>query len=218
MPIQATSELDEVVIKNIDTEEFVCAYNGVPYRLMPNEERSYPKYLAKHIAKHLANHILQKQEQAENRGKEPKYHVRYQNDTNRRPEVLRQILLGVSRYYYPEGINPANPIDPRAQDNADLDAFIQPKAPSHTVPFDTAEQVVNVGKVEDDMVGTLVKSKAVPPAPTKTEDGKKAPSLTDPNNLPPIGVLQDEADALEIERTGKETAVELAQMIMKHSG
>src|SRR3990167_602183 len=52
------SELDAVKIKNPTNEDFTWRYNGEPYMVKANEEKSFAKYVAFHLAKHLSSKMI----------------------------------------------------------------------------------------------------------------------------------------------------------------
>lgn len=53
-------EVKSVVFKNFTDEEFVCSWDGVPYRFAPGKEMYVEDWKADHFAKHLVNRVMYK--------------------------------------------------------------------------------------------------------------------------------------------------------------
>jgi len=53
-------EVKSVVFKNFTKEEFVCSWDGVPYRFAPGKEMYVEDWKAEHFAKHLVDKVMQK--------------------------------------------------------------------------------------------------------------------------------------------------------------
>lgn len=54
------AEVKSVVFKNFTNEEFVCSWDGVPYRFPPGKEMYVEDWKANHFAKHLVDKVLNK--------------------------------------------------------------------------------------------------------------------------------------------------------------
>jgi len=53
-------EVKSVVFKNFTDEEFVCSWDGVPYRFAPGKEMYVEDWKAWHFAKHLVDRVMHK--------------------------------------------------------------------------------------------------------------------------------------------------------------
>lgn len=53
-------EIKSVVFKNFTDEEFVCSWDGVPYRFPAGKEMYVEDWKAEHFAKHLVNRVMHK--------------------------------------------------------------------------------------------------------------------------------------------------------------
>jgi hypothetical protein len=53
-------EVKSIVFKNFTKEEFVCSWDGTPYRFAPGKEMYVEDWKAHHFAKHLVNHVMHK--------------------------------------------------------------------------------------------------------------------------------------------------------------
>lgn len=56
-------EVKSVVFKNFDREEFVCSWDGTPYRFPPGKEMYVEDWKAEHFAKHLIDKIMNRNNQ-----------------------------------------------------------------------------------------------------------------------------------------------------------
>ena len=54
------AEVKSVVFKNFTDKEFVCSWDGVPYRFAPGKEMYVEDWKARHFAKHLVDGIMHK--------------------------------------------------------------------------------------------------------------------------------------------------------------
>lgn len=54
----ARPEVKSVVFKNFSNEEFVCSWDGVPYRFPAGKEMYVEDWKAEHFAKHLVNKVI----------------------------------------------------------------------------------------------------------------------------------------------------------------
>lgn len=54
----AKEEVKSVVFKNFTDEEFVCSWDGVPYRFPAGKEMYVEDWKAAHFAKHLVNKAM----------------------------------------------------------------------------------------------------------------------------------------------------------------
>jgi len=54
------AEVKSVVFKNFTNEEFVCSWDGVPYRFPAGKEMYVEDWKAEHFAKHLVNKVIYK--------------------------------------------------------------------------------------------------------------------------------------------------------------
>lgn len=54
----AKEEVKSVVFKNFTNEEFVCSWDGVPYRFPAGKEMFVEDWKAAHFAKHLVNKAM----------------------------------------------------------------------------------------------------------------------------------------------------------------
>lgn len=61
-------EVKSVVFKNFTDEEFVCSWDGTPYRFAPGKEMYVEDWKAEHFAKHLVDRVMHKM--GEKMGKE----------------------------------------------------------------------------------------------------------------------------------------------------
>lgn len=52
------TEVKSVVFKNFSNEEFVCSWDGVPYRFPAGKEMYVEDWKANHFAKHLVNKVI----------------------------------------------------------------------------------------------------------------------------------------------------------------
>ena len=57
-------EVKSVVFKNFMDEEFVCSWDGVPYRFAAGKEMYVEDWKAAHFAKHLVNKAMYKMKSA----------------------------------------------------------------------------------------------------------------------------------------------------------
>lgn len=53
-------EVKSVVFKNFTKEEFVCSWDGTPYRFAPEKEMYVEDWKAEHFAKHLVDRVMHK--------------------------------------------------------------------------------------------------------------------------------------------------------------
>jgi len=53
-------EVKSIVFKNFTDEEFLCSWDGVPYRFAPGKEMYVEDWKADHFAKHLVNRVMHK--------------------------------------------------------------------------------------------------------------------------------------------------------------
>lgn len=53
-------EVKSVVFKNFTDEEFVCSWDGTPYRFAPGKEMYVEDWKAEHFAKHLVDRVMHK--------------------------------------------------------------------------------------------------------------------------------------------------------------
>lgn len=56
----AKEEVKSVVFKNFTDEEFVCSWDGTPYRFAPGKEMYVEDWKATHFAKHLVDRVMHK--------------------------------------------------------------------------------------------------------------------------------------------------------------
>lgn len=54
------TEVKSIVFKNFTSEEFVCSWDGTPYRFAPGKEMYVEDWKAEHFAKHLVDRIMHK--------------------------------------------------------------------------------------------------------------------------------------------------------------
>lgn len=54
------AEVKSVVFKNFTNEEFVCSWDGVPYRFAAGKEMYVEDWKAEHFAKHLIDRVMNK--------------------------------------------------------------------------------------------------------------------------------------------------------------
>lgn len=52
------AELDTIPVYNPLNEDFVCRFNGEPYKVSAKSDKHFPSFLAFHIAKHLSDTML----------------------------------------------------------------------------------------------------------------------------------------------------------------
>ncbi len=53
-------EAVSIVFKNFTNEEFVCSWDGTPYRFAPGKEMYVEDWKAEHFAKHLVDRVMHK--------------------------------------------------------------------------------------------------------------------------------------------------------------
>ena len=56
----AKEEVKSVLFKNFTNEEFVCSWDGVPYRFAAGKEMYVEDWKATHFAKHLVDRVMHK--------------------------------------------------------------------------------------------------------------------------------------------------------------
>lgn len=56
----AKEEVKSIVFKNFTNEEFVCSWDGTPYRFAPGKEMYVEDWKAAHFAKHLVDRVMHK--------------------------------------------------------------------------------------------------------------------------------------------------------------
>jgi len=56
----AKVEVKSVLFKNFTSEEFVCSWDGVPYRFAAGKEMYVEDWKAAHFAKHLVDRVMHK--------------------------------------------------------------------------------------------------------------------------------------------------------------
>lgn len=56
----AKEEIKSVVFKNFTDQEFVCSWDGTPYRFAPGKEMYMEDWKAEHFAKHLVDRVMHK--------------------------------------------------------------------------------------------------------------------------------------------------------------
>lgn len=56
----AKEEVKSVVFKNFTDSEFVCSWDGTPYRFAPGKEMYVEDWKAEHFAKHLVDKVMSK--------------------------------------------------------------------------------------------------------------------------------------------------------------
>lgn len=54
------AEVKSVVFKNFTDEDFVCSWDGVPYRFPAGKEMYVEDWKAEHFAKHLVDRVMNK--------------------------------------------------------------------------------------------------------------------------------------------------------------
>jgi hypothetical protein len=57
----AKEEVKSVLFKNFTDEEFVCSWDGTPYRFPAGKEMYVEDWKAEHFAKHLVDRVMHKQ-------------------------------------------------------------------------------------------------------------------------------------------------------------
>lgn len=57
---QPKAEVRSVLFKNFTDEEFVCSWDGVPYRFPAGREQYVEDWKADHFAKHLVDRVMHK--------------------------------------------------------------------------------------------------------------------------------------------------------------
>lgn len=55
-------EVKSVVFKNFSEEEFVCSWDGTPYRFAAGKEMYVEDWKAEHFAKHLVDRVMHKKD------------------------------------------------------------------------------------------------------------------------------------------------------------
>lgn len=178
---------------------FQVRWSNVPHRIKPGESRRMPRYIAEHYAKHLANHILQKLEKETGR-------TNLVQNVVERPKVLKQIIVGVDEYFLQ-----GDEIDEGQ------------RAVNQVEELNRQERPIDIGEVENPMIGKLVESnedegvddiiKSVK-ADEKEAEAPQATSIVDSDKpLPPRSELMKECKKLGIKFDMKNTAEELASKI-----
>lgn len=185
---------------------FEVRYNGTPFRLRPNETRTFPRYLAEHFAKHLADHMLGKMEQQTGRQGLIQSNVE-------RPKMLARIME--IKQWYLQDAQPAGTVMPGATDDPGVPTQDLGHVPSYAVGNltnepKTAEQILAEGG-EIAAPGTAANPEPpVPPAPATTgeatpndianqKDPAQTPSTpnTDPT-LPPSNDTPNSPDLPQV--------------------